>query len=130
MVRTGRLAGLGVAVVRAGARNVVGDRHALDQVPVRGTDRVDVHVERQQEELAVAVGDAAVRDDAEVLEDAAVGRLEPPHDLTARGVDAEDVVVVRRDVELSAHRDRVGLLADLDAGVDRLEVHRVGAAEL
>ncbi len=33
--------------------------HALDQVPVGRVERVDVHVERQQEELAVAGGHAA-----------------------------------------------------------------------
>ena len=83
------------------------DRDALDQVPVGGVERVDVHVERQQEELAVAVRDAAVRDDPEVLEDTAVRRLEVPDDLPRRAVDPEDVVVVGGDVELAADGNRV-----------------------
>jgi len=89
-----------------------------------------VHVQREHEQLAVAVRETAVRNDAEVLEDARVARREAPRDLAGRAVDLEDVVVVGRDVELSAERHGVRLLADLDARVDLAEVDRVGAAEL
>ena len=106
------------------------DRDPLDHVAVRRAQRDDVHVEREQEELAVAVGQPAIGDDAEVLEEAAGTGLELPHDLPGRPVDAEDVVVVRGHVELSVDGDRIGLRSDLDARIELPEVDRVGAPEL
>ena len=98
--------------------------------PSFGSIDDELHVELEDEELAAAVREAAVRDDAEVLEDGAVRRLSLPEDLPGRAVDREDVGVVRRHVERAADRERIRLLAAARVRVEPQEVHRVHAAEL
>jgi hypothetical protein len=99
-------------------------------VTVGRVERNDMHVQLQQEEAVGAVGEPAVRDDAEVLEECAVRGLVLPEDFPAGAVDREDVVVVRGDVQLSADRERIRLLPLLDVGVELEEVDVVRALQL
>ena len=130
VVRADRRARLGVAVVGRRAGDGLGDADALDEIPVRGIERDDRHVEREDEDLAVAERDAAVRDDPEVLEDAAVVRLIAPLHLAGRRVERPDVVVVRRHVHRAARDDGIRLLAAADAGIDRVKVDGDHAPEV
>ena len=61
------------------------------------------------------------------LKNAAVRRLVLPEHLARGAVEREDVVVVRRHVELAADRERVRLLPAAHVRVELLEVERVGA---
>ena len=98
-------------------------------VPSLRPQRDELHVELRQEEPSVAVGETAVRDDPEVLEERAVRRLVLPDDGARGAVEREDVVVVRRHVERAADRERIRLLPAAHVRVELLEVHEVVANE-
>ena len=130
VVGADRGARLRVAVVGRRARDGPGDRHPPLQLAGRRVERGDGHVERQHEDVAVAEGDAAVGDDAEVPEDGDVVRRPAPLDLAGRRVERPDVVVVRRHVQRPVRLDRIRLLAAADARVDLAEVDGEEPAEL
>ena len=130
MVGADRGARLGVAVARGRPRDGPGDRDAPLQLPRRRVERDDRHVQRQDEDVAVAERHTAVRDDAEVAEDGDVVRGPAPLHLAGRGVEGEDVVVVRRHVDRSVLHDRERLLPAADRRVDGAEVDREDPAEL
>ncbi len=121
---------LRVAVARGRARDRLGDRYAPLELARRRVERDDRHVQRQDEDVAVAEGDAAVRDDAEVAEDGDVVRGPTPLHLARRRVEGEDVVVVRRHVDRPVLHHREGLLPAADRRVDDPEVDREDPAEL
>ncbi len=130
VVRADRGARLRVAVVGIRTRDRTADRDARELLPGRRVERDDRHVERQQEDPVVAVGDAAVGDDAVVLEGReVVGRVVPDH-VARHAVDREDLVVARGDVENAVDGDREGLLALLDPGHGLVQVERERPAEL
>ena len=122
VVRADRRARLGVAVVRERAGHVARDRDARHQLAGVLVERDDRHVERQQEELAVAVGDAAVGDDPVVLEGRdVVGRVVPER-CAGDAVDGEHLIVAGGDVDRAVDDDRVRLLPLLDPGHDLVQV--------
>ncbi len=127
VVRADRRARLRVAVVRGRVPDVVADRDDTQHLAVAWPQRNELHVELSDEETAVAVCEAPVGDDAEVLEERAVGRLVLPEHLAGSAVEREDVVVVRRHEELAADRERIRLLTAAHIGVELLEVDRIEA---
>ena len=126
--RADRRARLRVAVVRGCVRDELADRDLADHLAVARPQRDELHVERRHEELAAAVGEAAVGGDAEVDVEAAVARLVLPLDPAGGTVEREDEVVVRRHVERAVDRERIRLLPAAHVGVDAAEVDGEDAA--
>ena len=99
-------------------------------LPVAGSSATIVMSSVSRKTRSSQYGDAAVRDDAEVLERGdVVGRV-VPEQVAGRRVDGEDLIVARGDVHRPVDDDRVGLLALLDPGHDLVQVERERAPEL